>query len=631
VSRAATSSTVTPLARPRHTAGFTLLDMTHSSPPPSLARLQHERATWQRWLALLKAGPLRALAALFPAPSGEAELWRGAARETSARLLLAGVRERIVAGASGAGGLRVDLGEGALELPLRRRGPFELHRPALGAEPLDPRIDDPLALAAELCREAGLDAEACVRIEAEVLDSVINLAQARLTRALRHEIARDPSRLGVGTADPRLRDPEHFVTDGHPWHPMTRTRLGLRRWEVLRYAAEQLADTPVGCVDVEAGLVRVSGSWPEESARWFGVPPAGFVRIPIHPASPPRLPGVFPALFERGAIRPVAQPPRPARSLLSLRTVAIDPTRHLKLACPVHTTSTRRVVSPMSVHNGPELSRLLAHIQSVDRETASLVLMPEPAAAGLEPEQVGPRASELGAICRVAPALAAGEEAWVCAAIGERWPGSEELVLERACAGYPGGRRERLEALVDAWIELLAVPALRLFSRWGVALEVHGQNTLAVVAEGRLRAIRVRDLGGIRIHRPRLRALACPQPSLAANSFIITDDLDEVRGKLEHTLFHAHLTCLFTTAAELGLDEARCWAKLRRLIDACYTRWRAEAGTDAQRRELAEDLEALTRPRVRAKALLRMRLVERSSDYDYTEVDNVLAASLDDE
>ena len=33
--------------------------------------------------------------------------------------------------------------------------------------------------------------------------------------------------------------------------------------------------------------------------------------------------------------------------------------------------------------------------------------------------------------------------------------------------------------------------------------------------------------------------------------------------------------------------------------------------------------------RVRAKALLRMRMFGRSSDYDYTEVDNVLAAPLD--
>jgi siderophore synthetase component len=83
---------------------------------------------------------------------------------------------------------------------------------------------------------------------------------------------------------------------------------------------------------------------------------------------------------------------------------------------------------------------------------------------------------------------------------------------------------------------------------------------------------------------------------------------------------------LFNVAGTLGLDERRCWASVRQMLDECHERWQAEPGLDAeQRRELAGDLEAFTRPRVRAKALLRMRLHERSSDYEYTSVDNMLA------
>ena len=287
----------------------------------------------------------------------------------------------------------------------------------------------------------------------------------------------------------------------------------------------------------------------------------------------------------------------------------------------MHTTSARRGVSPMSVHNGPLVTRLVEDIQRRDPITAPLILMPEPAAAGLEPMRVGPRASELGAILRGVPSLPAGASAWVCAAVGERWPGTDELVLERACAGYEGGRIERLTALIDAWIELLVRPALRLYSRYGIALELHTQNTLACVAEGRLHHIRVRDLGGIRIHAPRLNRHVSA-PNFAADSFIVTDDLDEVRGKLEHSLFHAHLTTVFAAAGSLGLDERRCWANVRRVLIDCHAQWQAEPGLDADgRRDLAVDLEAFTRPRIRAKALLRMRLHERSSDYEYTPVD----------
>lgn len=583
----------------------------------------------------LGRGPLAALAQILPVPFASvelddwlAQLWRAAARETSARLLISSVRERLIDGGVAGGALRVALGSGAIELPLREVGPFELHRwDAQTGWDLDPRIDDPLGLALALFEHAGLEPHERARVHAELLDSLVNLAQARAANVLRSLVARDPSRVGIAVDDPRICDPEHFVTDGHPWHPMTRTRVGLRRAEVLRHAADLLAHTEVGCLDVEADLVRIGGDWRDQSSQWFGASPPGFVRVPVHPTALPRLRGWFAEAFTRGQIRTVARPPLPCRSLLSLRTVALAPTQQLKLACPMHTTSARRGVSPMSVHNGPLVSRVIADIQQRDPETAPLLLMPEPAAAGLEPTRVGARAGELGAILRGVPALPEGASAWVCAAIGERWPGTDELVLERAAAGYPGGRVDRLAALIDDWLEQLVRPALRLYCRYGIALELHTQNTLACVGSGRLLHIRVRDLGGIRIHGPRLRRHVATVPSFAPNSFILSDDLDEVRGKLEHSLVHAHLTMLFGVAGSLGLDERRGWASVRRMLADCHARWQTEPDLDAeQHRELATDFEAFTRPRVRAKALLRMRLHERSSDYEYTLVDNMLAS-----
>jgi siderophore synthetase component len=618
-----------------------LLQRRHGLDTPTTRVLTQEAAAWQRWINLLARGSLEPITRhLAPIPDlvvggsgGGSGLpqraeraWRGAVRETAARVLLAGVREQLLDGHASADTLHVELQGGTLELPLRRRGPFGLHSPALERE-LDPRVDDPLDLLDQLCARASLDPAARARVGAELLDSLVNLAQARVAGELRqllaHERDRHPDRW---PADPRFEDPEHFVIDGHPWHPMARTRLGLSRAAVVRHAPEQLALTWVSCVDVDAELTRTAGDWAQESTRWFGAAAPGFVRIPIHPASPQTLHRLFGPLFERGAIRAVEQLPLRCRSLLSLRTVALAPTRQLKLACPVHTTSTRRLVSPMSVHNGPLVSRLIADIQRLDPVTATLQLLPESAAAGLEPDRVGAHAGELGAILRVTPPLVANEHAWVCAAIGERWPGTQALVLERACDGYPGGRVERVTALIDAWITKLVPPALRLFSVYGIALELHTQNTLAHVQDGRLRGIFVRDLGGIRIHTPRLNQLTTvPIPSFAARSFVLTDDLDEVRGKLEHTLFHAHLTSLFATAGTLGVDELECWAKLRQCLADCYARWGSELHmSEPRRRSLAADLEAFTRPQVRAKALLRMRLFERSSDYEYASVDNIL-------
>ncbi|MFO7565500.1 MAG: IucA/IucC family protein [Enhygromyxa sp.] len=610
----------------------------HGLERPTLLALAHEARRWEQWIAALRAGPLRQLVAIADAealvrPDALAGLWGGAAREASWRLLLNAARERLLESTRRFDGLRVELPAAPITLPLARAGAFELDWPALD-ESDDPRLDDPLAIVEALGEREGLPARDRRRLRAEILDSIVNLAQARLARSLRDALA-ERAEL---TDDPRLCDPEHFVTDGHPWHPMHRTRLGLRRSESVRYAPEQLASTPIACVEIAASVARVAGDWPEQSRRYFGEAAPGFVRVPIHPAQRRRILAEFPGLWAEGAIRPVERPPIVCRSLLSLRTVALAPEHHLKLACDVHTTSTRRWVSPMSVQNGPELTRLLLDIQARDPITAPLRLLEEPAAAGLEPERVGPSAGLLGAILRSAPREREGERAWVCAAIGERWPGTEELVLERAAAGYPGARRERIAALIDDWIDRLVPAALRLYCCYGVALELHLQNTLVRVAEGRVIGFWVRDLGGIRVHAPRLAAQVSSgglprAPSFAAGSFILSEDLDEVRGKLEHTLIHAHLTHLFAVAGTLGVDEAESFAKLRRRIEHDLNAWADDPRTSVDARaRLLDELGELTRPRVRAKALLRMRLRERSSDYDYTEVDNALAvASLGDE
>ena len=618
--------------------------------------------SWISWIRRISLQPgLRLLSTMQDFdPDRRAAYWRGANREISARLVSAGVRERLCAG-----GLRGDAlvaddlfdrdHGGPLSLPVRARRGFELHRIDLdrhGAD-LDPRLDDPGPLIDALSLRARCSPSARLRVRAEILDSARNLATARLACDLRWTLAQrleagslPPELAGNLRADPRLEDPEHFVTDGHPWHPMTRTRLGLGLADGLRHAPELLAQARLASVEVRAELAQTTGAWDSLAPALGLAAPTGWVRLPVHPVQARRLPSLFPALWARGELRH-APPPTldlhggpSARPLLSMRTLALAAhPLHLKLALGVLTTSARRTVSPMSVHNGPEVSALIERIQARDPDTRALQLMAEPAAAGLDPSApgllahgLGPLARELGVIVRAAPGLghrgpgplgASGR--WVCAAIGERWPGREQSVLEHACAGYPGGRSQRVRALLQAWMEALVPPALRLLSAYGVALELHLQNTLVEIQAGRLIGLWVRDLGGIRIHAPRLRAAGLDL-ELAPDSFIITDDLDEVIGKLEHVLFHAHLSHLFEVAAALGVPEAESWARLRRLISRCLLGWAGDPTRPPRERDAARaDLARLTQAKVRAKALLSMRLHERSSDYDYTQVDNALA------
>ena len=71
----------------------------------------------------------------------------------------------------------------------------------------------------------------------------------------------------------------------------------------------------------------------------------------------------------------------------------------------------------------------------------------------------------------------------------------------------------------------------------------------------------------------------------------------------------------------MGLPAAEGWALARACVVACLRRFAADP---ALRPACEADQAAWLAPRVRAKALLRMRIVDASSDYAYCEVDNPL-------
>lgn len=604
------------------------------------------------------------LAASLPQPALLAA-WTLAGRDIAARLALACVREQLVDGCFTAGSVTLRPAHGpAITVPIAEPGPFALHRPDLD-QSRDPALEHPLALLTCIASDLSLGPATLARVADELADSAFNLAVARALAELRVR-----TRLG-GRPWPAPLDPENLVISGHPWHPMTKTRLGLHLHDNLRHAPEAMALGTLCAVDIAATDAVVTGNFAELSARVFPVAPPGWVRVPVHALQRRRLPRLFaPAWGTR--VRPAACVPRAGRALLSLRTVALADL-HLKLATDMHTTSARRQVSPMSVRNGPLVGDLLAKILAADPHTRrGLRVQQEPGAAGLDPAAFGAHAGQLAVLLRESAAPLARSLAtaapglpdsppsvWVCAALGERWPGDPHglashsispdpsprhsgpdsrpsgsdrpLRPEQALARDPGLLHRRTgdlllrtitsaypdaDAALRHYVDLLVPPALRLCCAHGVALELHLQNTLVVHQRGRLCGFIVRDLGGVRLHRARLRA-ANHAITLAPGSFLATDDLAELQTKLAHTLLHAHLATVFAAAQNLGADPAAAWQYTRAVIHDALTAWAADPRLAPA---CAADRIALLAPETRAKALLRMRLDERTSDYAYTTV-----------
>jgi staphyloferrin A synthase len=474
-----------------------------------------------------------------------ARLWGALAREP-----VPGVTRRRTAGPT----LTITLADGrTLSGPVAAAQPFAVAPPDLTIAG-----GDPIGL-------FGAD----LRIELE--NSVDNLALAR---------AAQPAPDGGAPALRRwtsLADFEQSVVDGHPLHPGCRTRLGLSRDEVLRYAPEHRPTVVLRQVDVPA-------------ERWYGLggPPV----LTVHPWQFEHVLDRYPFLRPRAATVP-------ARPLMSLRTLALaaDPTAHVKTAVDVQMTSAVRTVSPAAIHNGPLLSRLL-----LDLGGPELAVLPEVAAGAVLVD--GEPVKSLAMLRRRMPTLAEGEVALPLAALFAPSPASgRPIVTEIVADGYGGDALSCVEALAG----VLLPPLLRLLAL-GVALEAHGQNVLVVIHSGRFRRLLYRDLGGVRVSPRRLARHGIELPPLRGD--LTSDDPDELRAKVFASAVSTVLGELVAVLSrESGLDEGKAW---RRVAGSA----RPGEGTDAAA------LFAATLP---IKAMTAMRLAADPVADIWAELPNPMA------
>ena len=476
-----------------------------------------------------------------------ARLWGALAREP-----LPGVTSRSVDGDT----LTVTCGGRTITGPAAAARPFAAP-PALSLN----LGDDPGDVARQLWPGAFAD---------ELDNSVANLALARA--------AQPPPDGGPSTMDRAAASPdplvytEQCVVDGHPLHPCCRTRMGLSPAEVRAYAPEH---RPV----VELRVVV------PPKKHWYGVqcPPWLF----LHPWQVEHVLDRYPFLT-------LTDKRVPAHPLISLRTLARDPTSHIKTAVDVQMTSAVRTVSAAAVHNGPLLSGLLRELAG---RTPSLAVLPEVAAGAVVVDDEPVRS--LAMVLRRMPALAPGEVALPLAALFAPSPATgRPIVLELVNQGY----QDDPLSCVDALAGLLLPPLLRLLDL-GIGLEAHGQNVLAVVRGGRFVRLLYRDFGGVRISPRRLAAHGIEAPPLRGD--LVRDDPAVLRTKVFASAVSTVLGELVTVLSrELGTDEDKAW---RRVAGAA----RDEPGAAA----------LFTGP-LPVKATTAMRLADHPVDDIWTVLDN---------
>jgi len=298
----------------------------------------------------------------------------------------------------------------------------------------------------------------------------------------------------------------------HPVYPTARCRFGLTDAELRAYAPEfapafRLRWAAVPNARVERGPAPPDAEpwWP--SFRAAGLPEelaASHTLFPVHPLTAPivrDLPGVLLGDVEYLTVRPT----------LSMRTVevaAADGAVQLKLPLPTSTLGlrNRRSIKPGTLHDGAAAERLLRAV--LRREQTPVELADEQAYAHAGHEYLGwlLRRNPPGEIVSVA-------------ALPAPAPGSGRVIDEVARRHYGGDAL----ALLRDYLTVLLTFNVRLFVRYGIALEAHQQNLALVLGRGGLRLL-VKDNDGLLASPEALRAAGLGPAPPFADERMLTDD-----------------------------------------------------------------------------------------------------------
>jgi len=440
---------------------------------------------------------------------------------------------------------------------------------------------------------------------------------------------------------------EQWVTQGHPYHPCSKTKFGLNREEVMAYSPEfrPKVSLIIAALHKEYAHIETSQEngdytewfieqFPTVWSQWVeelesnNLNPEKYYPFPIHPWQAKHvIPLKFTQLIQTKKLYLSKKITLASLPTLSFRTLVAAETTvspHIKLPVAVQTTSAIRTVSAAATQNGPKITQILNQILSQEKPIANcLSIMPE--RFGMHVTKVGDdKKRHLSAIYRDNPntLLNKDEIAITIAALFQHSPSNNLPLffefLERAGA-------TQLETAVSYFREYTKIVLngnLALYLKFGIALEGHQQNTLAVFKKGRLTRIIARDFGGIRVHEASLKRSGF---SLQAypGSVTICSDRTEARNKLLHTSYQYHLGELILTLAQhFKTSEKVFWEPVKSITKTIFDTYKKTMDS----KDWEEDYQAILQREWAFKALLRMRLENVSHQYIYTSIANPLSS-----
>ncbi|MFI6176771.1 IucA/IucC family protein [Nonomuraea sp. NPDC051191] len=262
----------------------------------------------------------------------------------------------------------------------------------------------------------------------------------------------------------------------HPVYPTSRARIGASDRDLLAYAPEfapsfalRWAVVPHAATGLPADVPRPTGEG---------------VLFPVHPMAVEEVAKI-------DGVRVLAEEAVTVRPTLSMRTVEVGPRTHLKLPLPVSTLGVRnrRSIRPGTLEDGARAELLLRRLAD-----PGVLLADEQTHAHAGHEYL----------------------AWMV----RRLPAG--TIVPVAALSVPGVLDGLGPDVLPRYLRLLLRWNVRLFVRYGVALEAHQQNLALVLRDGDLRLL-VKDNDGLLASPARLAAAGIEVPDFS-DGRMLTDD-----------------------------------------------------------------------------------------------------------
>ena len=435
---------------------------------------------------------------------------------------------------------------------------------------------------------------------------------------------------GLSDSGEELLFQEQWAARGHPIHPLAKAKIDLEPAEVIAYAPDFRRQVELRWLALRTDRAHVELSngiddytawladlFPRAMQRWhaemkaLGCNPTSFIPLPAHPWQiSRRIQTRFAAhIAERSLIliRSATSNYSPLTSLRTLTSTSDPRQPDIKLPVDILITSVRRTISPRTCQMSPRIGSLLR--QLLQRDTAlstHLRLQPEICGVHYKNSAKPEEEKQLAAVFRQPSGeiRRSGEYLVPCTALLADSPyNGKPLVAALIARRFGSVGPDEVRRFFSDYIQHLLPGLLRLYLVYGIALEAHQQNTILVLSrDHRINGFVLRDLGGIRLHRPSI-INAGLSLRLHEDRLTVPEDRESLHHNLLSVVMFLHLgQFVMHLQRTTGTPSDLLWAQLRSCLrvqlDILKPEVRTEIWVRERRRLLEEDWKALALTRI---------------------------------